>query len=89
MYEGDYMNEITINYNNMFLQYPDVVTIQQVMEMLNIGKNKAYELIQNGTIQTVRIGKKYIIPKVAVIQFLSNKIKLIAIKIINSKRHRI
>ena len=53
------MNEITINYNNMFLQYPDVVTIQQVMEMLNIGKNKAYELIQNGTIQTVRIGKKY------------------------------
>ena len=65
------MNEITINYNNMFLQYPDVVTIQQVMEMLNIGKNKAYELIQNGTIQTVRIGKKYIIPKVAVIQFLS------------------
>lgn len=72
------MNEITINYNNMFLQYPDVVTIQQVMEMLNIGKNKAYELIQNGTIQTVRIGKKYIIPKVAVIQFLSNKIKLSA-----------
>ena len=78
------MNEITINYNNMFLQYPDVVTIQQVMEMLNIGKNKAYELIQNGTIQTVRIGKKYIIPKVAVIQFLS-----IAIKIISSKCHRI
>lgn len=72
------MNEITINYNNMFLQYPDAVTIQQVMEMLNIGKNKAYELIQNGTIQTVRIGKKYIIPKVAVIQFLSNKIKLSA-----------
>lgn len=72
------MNEITINYNNMFMQYPDVVTIQQVMEMLNIGKNKAYELIQNGTIQTVRIGKKYIIPKVAVIQFLSNKIKLSA-----------
>ena len=72
------MNEITINYNNMFLQYPDAVTIQQVIEMLNIGKNKAYELIQNGTIQTVRTGKKYIIPNVAVIQFLSNKIKLSA-----------
>lgn len=72
------MNDTTINYNNMFLQYPDVVTIQQVMEMLNIGRNKVYELIQNGTIQTIRIGKKYIIPKVAVIQFLSNKIKLSA-----------
>lgn len=73
------MNEdTTINYNNMFEKYPDVVTIQQLMQMLHIGKNKAYELIHNGTIQTVRIGKKYIIPKVSVIQFLSNKIKLIA-----------
>lgn len=73
------MNEdTTINYNNIFEKYPDVITIQQLMQMLHIGKNKAYELIHNGTIQTVKIGKKYIIPKVAVIQFLSNKIKLIA-----------
>ncbi|MGN0470500.1 MAG: helix-turn-helix domain-containing protein [Acutalibacteraceae bacterium] len=70
--------DTTINYNNMFAKYPDVVTIQQLMQMLHIGKNKAYELIHNGTIQTVKIGKKYIIPKVSVIQFLSNKIKLIA-----------
>ena len=62
----------------MFQNYPDVVTIKQLMQMLNIGKNKAYELIKNKTIQTVRIGKKYIIPKVAVIQFLSNRIKLSA-----------
>ena len=65
-------------YEDMFKEYSDVVTIEQLMRMLNIGKNKAYELIKNNTIQTVRIGKKYIIPKVAVIQFLSNKIKLSA-----------
>ena len=73
------MNNQNYNiYENMFQNYPDVVTIKQLMQMLNIGKNKAYELIKNKTIQTVRIGKKYIIPKVAVIQFLSNKIKLSA-----------
>ena len=68
--------------NSIFLEiykeYPDVVTIEQLMKMLNIGKNKAYELIKNKTIPTVRIGKKYIIPKVSVIQFLSNNIKLSA-----------
>ena len=73
------MNNQNYNiYENMFQNYPDVVTIEQLMQMLNIGKNKAYELIKNKTIQTVRIGKKYIIPKVAVIQFLSNRIKLSA-----------
>lgn len=73
------MNNQNYNiYENMFQNYPDVVTIKQLMQMLNIGKNKAYELIKNKTIQTVRIGKKYIIPKVAVIQFLSNRIKLSA-----------
>ena len=73
------MNNQNYNiYENMFQNYPDVVTIEQLMQMLNIGKNKAYELIKNKRIQTVRIGKKYIIPKVAVIQFLSNRIKLSA-----------
>lgn len=71
-------NQSNSIFSDMFKEYPDVVTIDQLMRMLNIGKNKAYELIKNKTIQTVRIGKKYIIPKVAVIQFLSNRIKLSA-----------
>ena len=68
-------NQSNSIFSDMFREYPDVVTIDQLMRMLNIGKNKSYELIKNKTIQTVRIGKKYIIPKVAVIQFLSNKIQ--------------
>lgn len=69
-------NQSNSIFSDIFKEYPDVVTIDQLMKMLNIGKNKAYELIKNKTIQTIRIGKKYIIPKVAVIQFLSNRIKL-------------
>ena len=71
-------NQSNSIFSDMFREYPDVVTIDQLMIMLNIGKNKAYELIKNKTIQTVRIGKKYIIPKIAVIQFLSNKIQFSA-----------
>ena len=52
----------------MFEKYPDVVTIEQVAEMLNIGINKTYELLRTNTIQHVRVGRRYIIAKKAVIE---------------------
>lgn len=57
----------------LFENYKDVVTINELMTMLRVGKNKAYELIRNGTIQTIKIGRKYIIPKISVIDFLLGK----------------
>ena len=51
----------------MFEEYPDVVTVNLLMKMLNIGKSSAYELLKNNQIGSVRIGKKYVIPKKAVI----------------------
>ncbi len=61
-----------MEYNNIFSNYPDVVSVDDLMHMLNIGKNKAYELIKDNTIQSVRIGRKIIIPKFSVIEFLRN-----------------
>lgn len=60
------------NYNNIFSEYPDVVNIDQMMKMLGIGRNKAYSLIRTGDIKTVRIGRKYLIPKVRITEFLLN-----------------
>ena len=59
------MNEI-----QMFSNYPDVVTIEQLMEMLGVGRNSAYRLINEKRIKTVSIGRKHIIPKKCVIDFL-------------------
>lgn len=56
----------------MFSDYPDVVNIDDLTHMLNIGKNKAYELINTNTIQSIRVGRKIIIPKFRVIEFLQN-----------------
>ena len=55
----------------MFENYPDVVTVEQVMEMLNLGKNKTYELLMTNKIQHIRVGNRYIIPKKAVIEIFS------------------
>ncbi len=55
----------------MFSSYPDVVTPEDLQSMLKIGRNAVYDILKNGLIKTIRIGKKYIIPKVNVIRFLS------------------
>lgn len=56
--------------NSIFANYPDVVSVEDVQVMLHIGRNAAYRLLQSGAIATIRVGKKYIIPKESVIDFL-------------------
>ena len=56
--------------NKMFAQYPDVVDVKQLKEMLGYGYNKIYELLENKEIYSKRIGWVYKIPKVSVIDYL-------------------
>lgn len=56
----------------MLNDYPDVMTVKQLAEVLGIGLNTAYSLVHNGTIGSKRIGNKFIIPKVCVIDYLQS-----------------
>ena len=56
----------------MLESYSDVLTVQDVMMILHIGKSKAYELLRTNEIPSMKIGKKYIVPKHLLIDFLSN-----------------
>lgn len=56
----------------MFSNYPDVVTVNDIQKMLGVSKTSAYMLVKDNIIKTVRIGKKYIIPKQSVINYLSH-----------------
>ena len=55
---------------NMLGNYPDVITVDQLMEILHIGRNAAYSLLKEGKIKTIRIGRRYIIPKRNVITYI-------------------
>lgn len=61
-----------MDYKDIFSDYPDVVSVDDLTHMLNIGKNKAYELINQNKIQSIKIGRKHIIPKFRVVEFLQN-----------------
>ena len=59
----------------MFDTYPDVVTVKELCQMLQIGKNTAYHLL-NSQIVSIRIGRKRLIPKAYVIEYVDMKIPL-------------
>jgi excisionase family DNA binding protein len=54
----------------MFRDYPDVVSVEQLMEMLHIGKVLAYRLITTGRIKAVKIGRAYKIAKVNIAEYV-------------------
>ena len=43
----------------MFESYDDLVTIEDLREMLGIGKNAAYELLQRNLIKSFHIGRSW------------------------------
>lgn len=53
-----------------FEEYPDIVTPEDIQKMLRIGRNSVYDLLKQGKIKSLRVGKKYLIPKTSVINFL-------------------
>ena len=57
-------------YRAMFRHYPDALSPAQVQEMLGVGWRMTYGLLRRGEIQSVRMGRLYRVPKVAVIDYL-------------------
>ena len=56
--------------NYLFKEFPDCVGVNQLQEMLGIKRTKAYELLKNGTIKSVKMGKDYKVSKLNVIAYL-------------------
>lgn len=55
----------------MFTEYPDVVDVSTLAEMLQISRKAAYMLLGDGSIKHRKIGRIYRIPKNAIIDFLT------------------
>ncbi len=57
-------------YLSMFKDEPEVLTVPEVAKMLRIGKNKTYDIVREGRLRTVKVGGKFLVPKLRVIEFL-------------------
>ena len=55
-----------------FDELPLTLRVEDLMPILGIGRNTAYELVHSGQIKGIRIGRSIRIPKSEVIRFLNN-----------------
>ena len=52
-------------------ELPLVLRVEDLTQMLSIGRNTAYALVRSGEIRSIRIGKSYRIPKEAIEEYIS------------------
>jgi len=57
---------------SMLKDYPDVLSFEQMCRILRICPKTGYKLLQNETINNIKIGKAYRIPKLNMIAYLMN-----------------
>lgn len=52
--------------------YNDILTVDDLMKILHIGRNTTYLYLQSGEIPNKKIRNRYIIPKIGLINYLAN-----------------
>lgn len=54
-----------------FDELPLTLRVEDLMPILGIGRNTAYELVRSRKIRSIRIGRQLRIPKDALVEYLS------------------
>ena len=62
---------MTSNYHS-FDELPLTLRVEDLMPILGIGRNTAYELVRSKQIYSVKIGRQLRIPKQALIEYLTS-----------------
>lgn len=57
----------------MFEHYEDVLDVNESCKAMRIGKKTMYHLLQQGIIKSIKIGNKYLIPKVYLEDYINEK----------------
>ena len=59
----------------MFENGYDILTTDEVMELLNIGKNAIYKLLASGELKAFRVGRNWKIPRKEVDAYIDKMMK--------------
>ena len=57
-------------YRLVFKEYPDILDVEQMSQLLKISKKTAYRLLRTGSISSIKVGREYKIPKLNIIRYL-------------------
>ncbi|MDO4833919.1 MAG: helix-turn-helix domain-containing protein [Bacillota bacterium] len=57
-------------YRAVLREYPDILTVEELSRALGISTKTGYQLIREGKIECLKVGRSYRIPKAHVLAFL-------------------
>lgn len=58
-------------YRLMLKNYPDVISVQQMCDILHISTKTGYRMIRKREIQVLKIGRSYRVPKLSILRHLT------------------
>ena len=56
-------------YRVVFTDYPDVLDVKQVSELLGVSTKTVYHLLNTGSIASLKVGRSFRVPKVNVMKY--------------------
>ena len=66
--------EITMNfkevYQTVLKDYPEIMSVEETSAALGVSTKTVYKMLKNGTIQNMKVGRSYRVPKVHLLSFL-------------------
>ena len=57
-------------YHDIFKDYPDIMDVRQVSELLNLCEKTVYKLIRSGSLPSMRVGRKHRITKLNLFKYM-------------------
>jgi len=57
-------------YSTVFKDYPDVLDVKQVSKLLSVSTKTVYRLLREGTIDSLKIGREFRVPKINVMKYM-------------------
>lgn len=56
---------------DIFSSFPDIMSVKQMQAALQIGRNKAYDLIKDNSVKHFKVGKEIKIPKKFLVDYIT------------------
>ncbi len=57
-------------YGMIFKDFPDIVSVEQMSQMLGISTKTGYKLLRENKIAHLRFGRKYAVPKLHILKYM-------------------
>jgi len=57
-------------YSIVFKEYPDILDVKQVSEVLGISTKTVYKLIKDGSLSSLKVGREFRVSKVILMKYM-------------------